>query len=258
MTHLAIESATRRLIVVAGDPAGTGDSAGTGDPARTATRVRDIVPGRGTPVLAGIDEVLRDLGTTIEDVTAIGVGIGPGSFTGLRAGLATAKTIAWRRGIPLVALPTDTTIRRAARSSPLDPGTDDLAVLLPAGARDHYLALPGAEPRLVPPDADLGALVADRPVVAVDVDAGAPPVVALEAALVGTGAPSAVALGIAALDRLPTALLEVLMRRLTDGDLADPATLVPRYIAMPRGIPTDGAADTEAIRVEGTWSPTRP
>ena len=32
-----------------------------------------------------------------------------------------------------------------------------IAVVQPAGARDHYLALPGAEPRLVPPGADLAA-----------------------------------------------------------------------------------------------------
>jgi tRNA threonylcarbamoyl adenosine modification protein YeaZ len=241
--HLAIESATRRLIVTAGDPT---------DPARTAAAVRDITPGRGTPVLVCIDEVLRGLGATIADVAAIGVGVGPGSFTGLRAGLATAKVIAWRGGIPLVALPTDATLRRAARHSPMDPGTDDLAILLPAGARDHYLALPGTEPMLVPPGADLVALVAGRPVVAVDVDPATPAVAALDAA------PPATELGRAALEHLAPALLEVLAEHLSAGDLADPATLVPRYVAMPRGITTDTARDTEAIRVEGTWSPTHP
>lgn len=236
MIHLAIESATRRLVVTAGDPT---------DPARTAATVRDIVPGRGTPVLVCIDEVLRELGATIADVSAIGVGIGPGSFTGLRAGLATAKVIAWRGGIPLVALPTDATLRRAVRRSAMDPGTDDLAILLPAGARDHYLALPGTEPMLVPPGADLVALVAGRPVVAVDVD---PEVIAR----------SATDLGGAALEHLAPALLEALAEHLAAGDLADPATLVPRYVAMPRGITTDTASETEAIRVEGTWSPTHP
>ncbi len=49
-----------------------------------------------------IREVLADTNTEIADLTAIGVNIGPGSFTGLRIGLSTAKGLAYPIGIPII------------------------------------------------------------------------------------------------------------------------------------------------------------
>jgi tRNA threonylcarbamoyladenosine biosynthesis protein TsaB len=48
------------------------------------------------------DEVLRATGATVKDLAAIACGAGPGSFTGLRVGLAVAKGLALADGIPLV------------------------------------------------------------------------------------------------------------------------------------------------------------
>jgi tRNA threonylcarbamoyladenosine biosynthesis protein TsaB len=48
------------------------------------------------------DEVLRATGVTVSDLAAIACGAGPGSFTGLRVGLAVAKGLALADGIPLV------------------------------------------------------------------------------------------------------------------------------------------------------------
>lgn len=247
--RLAIDTATRHALVALGGPSGV-----------VASVVRDVVPGRGTPLLTLVDEVLGAAGVTMAEVEAIGAGTGPGSFTGLRACLATAKTLCWLRRLPLVALPTDETIRRAAGLA--DPTLEGpLVVVLPAGAKDHYLALPGSDPELVPPTADLAAIVGGRPVVGLDLTRGGP-VDGLVGRVVAEGHPDPLALGAAALAHAPEASLRCLDERLASGVVEDPATLVPRYVALPRGIaavPVDGATIvTDDTRRTGTWSPTHP
>lgn len=53
-------------------------------------------------LLRTIDWVLEQVGWQTNDLQGLGVAIGPGSFTGLRIGLATLKGIAAGLGIPLV------------------------------------------------------------------------------------------------------------------------------------------------------------
>ena len=192
----------------------------------------------------------------------------PRSASGIRAsaaapsstgsGMATAKTLCWMRRLPLVALPTDETIRAAASLAEPAIGVS-VAVVLPAGARDHYLALPGADPLLVPPSADLAALVGDAAVVALDVRADAA-VASLADRLVARGMPDPVELGAAALARMPEALLGVMTERLGSEAPEDLATLVPRYVALPRGIAAvpveQGTTITDTARRDEAWSPT--
>ena len=53
-----------------------------------------------------IDDLLKLSGTDLSEVSAIAVSIGPGSFTGLRIGLAAAKGLAVGASLPIIPVPT--------------------------------------------------------------------------------------------------------------------------------------------------------
>jgi len=61
-------------------------------------------PGHGAQLLALASEALRRAGATWRDVDRIGAGVGPGTFTGLRIGVATARALAQATGADLAAV----------------------------------------------------------------------------------------------------------------------------------------------------------
>lgn len=64
-------------------------------------------------LIDAIDRSLLAAGTGLDEMGGVGVGRGPGSFIGVRTGIATAKGICLGRGIPLVGLPTLVALARS-------------------------------------------------------------------------------------------------------------------------------------------------
>jgi tRNA threonylcarbamoyladenosine biosynthesis protein TsaB len=61
---------------------------------------------RAVTLLEDVDALLRQAGAHTAEVDAIAVGIGPGSFTGVRVGLATARGLALALGVPVAGVST--------------------------------------------------------------------------------------------------------------------------------------------------------
>jgi tRNA threonylcarbamoyl adenosine modification protein YeaZ len=213
---LAIDTSTSRIVVGAGRPDGS------------PIRVLDWPAGHrhGEQLLAGVEQLLAETGLARASLGGVVVGTGPGAFTGLRVGLATAKTLAHAMGLPIAGVSTGEALLGAVAGASKGP----MALLLPAGPHDRVLVRAGAPPALLPggTDPDL-----PRSAVLVAVD------------LAGRAPESATELGAAALAGLGAALLELGVARLRDGG-DDVERLVPEYVTLPRGV--------AASRGEISWS----
>lgn len=95
MNILLIETATQVCSVVL-----------AADGRVVARRESDVPNAHSTRLSVFIDEVLREAGLAPRDLGAVCVSSGPGSYTGLRIGVSTAKGFCYALGIPLVAVPT--------------------------------------------------------------------------------------------------------------------------------------------------------
>lgn len=65
-------------------------------------RVLKVRYNHGSSLLYNVDQVLKSQGLTVHDIDLFAAGLGPGSFTGLRVGLATAKALARASEAPIV------------------------------------------------------------------------------------------------------------------------------------------------------------
>jgi len=118
----------------------------TATSAATAALVRDgEVLGervsRAVTVLADADELLRENGIERAELTGLVVGIGPGSFTGLRLGLATARGLALALDLPVAGVSTLDALAAGA------PG----ALPVVDGGRREVFTLVNGEPEVCAP-----------------------------------------------------------------------------------------------------------
>jgi len=94
---------------------------------------------RAARVLKDVEELLQEAGLESGDVDGIAVGTGPGSYTGLRMGLVTARTLAVSLGVPVVGVSTLNALAAGA------PG----AVPVIDGKRREVFTLVAGEPACV-------------------------------------------------------------------------------------------------------------
>jgi tRNA threonylcarbamoyladenosine biosynthesis protein TsaB len=87
-------------------------------------------------LLKNIDHFLSELGWTIKQLEGFAVTIGPGSFTGLRIGATTIKTLAWATGKPFAGIPS-----LDALAAPLGFSTLPICPLIDARRSEIYYAL---------------------------------------------------------------------------------------------------------------------
>jgi tRNA threonylcarbamoyladenosine biosynthesis protein TsaB len=84
------------------DTSGAAVTAALHDGSSVLARRATVDARRHAELLApSIEEVLAEAGRGRGDLTAVAVGVGPGPFTGLRAGVVTARVLAHALGVPV-------------------------------------------------------------------------------------------------------------------------------------------------------------
>ena len=94
------------------------------DGAITAYRESSAPKAHASLTAVFIQEMLQERGITLADCDAVCVSMGPGSYTGLRVGVSTAKGLCFGAGKPLLAVGTlDTLVAQASTAIPSGQGT---------------------------------------------------------------------------------------------------------------------------------------
>jgi tRNA threonylcarbamoyl adenosine modification protein YeaZ len=209
---LAIDTATTRVVVATGTEDGRADGITTWTAGYR----------HGETLLPTIGRFLGEQNIRRSRLTGIVVGTGPGAFTGLRVGIATAKGLAHGLGLPIIGVSTAEALLAGA-SELGDTGSPVL--LLPAGPSDRILVRAGGRPELLPGGVEPDLAPGER-LVAVDLEGRAPA--------------DALEWGERVRAILGQALIRIGAERLRSGAADDLAELVPEYVTLPRGVTSQG------------------
>jgi len=95
MRILAFDASTKFLTVALAD---NGETIGSFH--------EDVGMNQSTLLMPTIESILKEAGCALNELDGIAVGVGPGSFTGLRIAITTAKGLSMVSGVPVVGVPT--------------------------------------------------------------------------------------------------------------------------------------------------------
>ena len=115
----------------------------TGDPIVAHCR-KSMERGQSEALIPMVETVMEEAGWSFGDLDRLGVTVGPGSFTGVRIGLAAARGLALAGGLPLVGV---TSLEAIALEARAGTGNGDitpphtLLVALSAGRSDLYVQM---------------------------------------------------------------------------------------------------------------------
>jgi tRNA threonylcarbamoyladenosine biosynthesis protein TsaB len=102
-----------------------------------------------------IHSLLQEANQTLKDLNAIAVTSGPGSYTGLRVGFASAKGLAYALDIPLISIETTLVMSAAALSTLKNEEAALLCPMIDARRMEVFTALYSTSLHLVSPISDL-------------------------------------------------------------------------------------------------------
>ncbi len=133
MRILAFDTATRSTAVALSADGGQVLS-GRDDP------LEGERPGHASRLLPLIAELLERGGFGFAELDRIAVGVGPGTFTGLRIGVATARALAKAASLPLVGVSTLRSLALHATDAPEAVGTDAVSAVIDARRGEVFAA----------------------------------------------------------------------------------------------------------------------
>ena len=181
-----------------------------------------------------IAETLSRAGIEIQNLKLLAVATGPGSFTGLRIGLAVAKGIALACHLPIIGIPT---LDIVAESQPISSGVPLAAVLQAGRGRltvGWYSANNGHW-ELNPPIEIMDALKLSRHIHEPTLVCGE--LTEEQQHTLARKYKNVILASPAHSIRRPSLLAELAWKRWTSGDVDDPATLSPTYLHLGEPIP---------------------
>ncbi|WP_050662080.1 tRNA (adenosine(37)-N6)-threonylcarbamoyltransferase complex dimerization subunit type 1 TsaB [Roseovarius tolerans] len=122
-----------------------------GDQVLTAC-AEEMGRGQAERLMPLLEDVLAEAGATWRDLARIGVGIGPGNFTGIRISVATARGLALSLGIPVIGISTLEAIRAGAEpGTPCVPAPRDQGYVQRVGQAPELVAMADVPDALLPP-----------------------------------------------------------------------------------------------------------